>query len=152
MIYVLSTFFCLFFSNCLLQNSPDENASLAAVQSMFIAYGTAEDGMTYSRTQAMHVSQACPTATIAQLWLFGYELPDMILLFTKTKLLVLASKKKTDFMSPVVGEQADGLPTIETLIRDKNDKDAANFSIMIKTIKAAGVVSLHSLRPFAHFC
>jgi hypothetical protein len=53
----------------------------------------------------------------------------------------LASKKKTDFMSPVVGEQADGLPTIETLIRDKNDKDAANFSVMIKTIKAAGVVS-----------
>lgn len=48
--------FQLFRSNCSLQNSPDENASLAAVQSMFIAYGTAEDGMTYSRTQAMHVS------------------------------------------------------------------------------------------------
>jgi hypothetical protein len=82
-----------------------------------------------------------------QVWLFGYELPDLVLVLTDAKVLVIGSKKKIEFLTPLTkldlggGDDENPLPPIELLVRNKADSDAENFA----KVRA---------RPFAllHFC
>ena len=56
-----------------------------------------------------------------QQWLFGYELTDTLLVFAKSSLDILASKKKIDFLKPLQEAQKkhEGFPTINLHLRDK---------------------------------
>lgn len=78
-----------------------------------------------------------------QLWLFGLELPDAIVLLTPEKVAILASKKKIEFMSQVASSEAVGdVPFIQLLTRNKADKDAENFKKLVEIAKVAGKVWL----------
>lgn len=55
-----------------------------------------------------------------QTWLFGYEVPDLIVVLTKMDVFFLGSQKKGDFASPVVSSEKQGsVPPVTFLVRDK---------------------------------
>lgn len=68
---------------------------------------------------------------LIQVWLFGYELPDIIIVLAEHKIVVIGSKKKVEFLSPLASKEGgDGpLPPIELLVRNKQgDNDDENFT------------------------
>uniref|UniRef100_A0A1I8HE56 FACT complex subunit n=1 Tax=Macrostomum lignano TaxID=282301 RepID=A0A1I8HE56_9PLAT len=99
-----------------------KDATLKSTASVLILNGNQE--VTYSKTLSL------------QIWLFGYELPESALLFTKDHLYFLSSKKKCDFLRSVQGEKEN--VRVELLERDKSDKDRANFARLLELMKSAG--------------
>ena len=64
-------------------------------------------------------------------WLFGYELPDTIVLLTEDgNVWVCATKKKCDFLKSAVDKDEDF--TLNLLYRNKEDKNAANYAALLK--------------------
>ncbi|KAJ1954193.1 FACT complex subunit spt16, partial [Linderina pennispora] len=78
------------------------------------------------------------TKTIAtQMWLLGYEFPNTLMLFTKSKLYIIASPKKAKILQPLQGVP-DGVP-IEILIHGKDAaKNQTVFDQTIAAIQEAG--------------
>ena len=74
-------------------------------------------------------------STVIHHYLFGYELPDTVLLLTKDgQCIVLAAKKKCEFLEPAVGEapKKGSVTSLKLLIRNKGDENAENIQEMLK--------------------
>ena len=66
----------------------------------------------------------CATETLCvfvQLWLFGYELTDTLCVFCEKEVHILTSKKKVDFLQPVLPllEEEPDMPTVRMHLRTK---------------------------------
>ncbi|XP_023167184.1 FACT complex subunit spt16 isoform X2 [Drosophila hydei] len=70
-----------------------------------------------------------------QLWLLGYELTDTISVFASDAIYFLTSKKKIEFLKQAQNINEEGVPEIKLLVRDRNDKDQANFEKLITTMQ-----------------
>ena len=78
-------------------------------------------------------------SAIIQQYLFGYELPDTVLLLTETgHLLFLATKKKCDFIQTAVDKKPrnSAITKMTILVRDKEDNNAANFSTLLNEVES----------------
>lgn len=63
-------------------------------------------------------------------WLFGYELPDTIVLITEGgEVCVCATKKKCEFLRPAVGKNENF--KIKLLLRNKQDNNAGNYQTLL---------------------
>jgi nucleosome binding factor SPN SPT16 subunit len=70
-------------------------------------------------------------------WLFGYELPDTIVVITEdANVLVCATKKKCEFLRPALGK-SDKFK-MKLLLRNKADGNAENYETLIQAAQEAG--------------
>ncbi|UXI19701.1 motile sperm domain-containing protein 2-like [Sarcoptes scabiei] len=72
-----------------------------------------------------------------QAWLFGYEMTDVIMVFSKRNIIILTSKKKIDFLKTIESskENEESLPPITLLVREKSDKDASNYTKLLNALE-----------------
>ncbi|KAL7542241.1 hypothetical protein ACHAXR_011622 [Thalassiosira sp. AJA248-18] len=74
-------------------------------------------------------------STVIHHYLFGYELPDTVILLTKDgQCIVLAAKRKCEFLEPAVGEAPENgsVKSLKLLTRNKGDENAENIEEMLK--------------------
>ncbi|KAL7551444.1 hypothetical protein ACHAWF_016787 [Thalassiosira exigua] len=77
-------------------------------------------------------------STVLHHYLFGYELPDTVLLLTKDgECIILAAKKKCEFLQKAVGKApANGsVQSLTLLTRSKADDNAENIEEMLKAAR-----------------
>jgi nucleosome binding factor SPN SPT16 subunit len=70
-------------------------------------------------------------------WLFGYELPDTIILMTNEgDVYMLGTKKKCEFLQPAAAAVPDKgkVKKIHLLVRSKEDANAANYEALWKAL------------------
>lgn len=81
---------------------------------------------------------------------------DTITVFTESSLHFLASKKKIEFLKQIETINDPDLPQVKLLVKDKNDKDKANFETLIKVMessKKGKTIGIFSKDNFAgEFC
>lgn len=76
-------------------------------------------------------------SVVLQQWLFGFELPDTIVLITEdAHVWVCATKKKCDFLQPAVGKDQNF--TLHLLLRNKEDSNASNYDTLLKQAHTRG--------------
>ena len=78
---------------------------------------------------------------IFQLWMLGYELTDMIIVFCEKQVFILASKKKIEFLKQAESALGESL-SMKLLQRDKADKDKANYQKLVDAIKQSKKVRM----------
>jgi len=91
----------------------------------------------------------CKSTTIQE-WLFNIEIPDILMIFTKSNIYFLATKKKIDFLKPLQEKAPQGgkVPKIELLIRDKVDSNRANFDRILKGLSSGKTLGIFAKDKF----
>lgn len=97
-----------------------------AVTCCFLFQGESTEENGFPKTDAL-VSAVGADNSIAysksatlQMWLFGYELMDTIVIMTKKSVCYLASKNKINFLKQIEGlKEEDGVPAVKLFVRDK---------------------------------
>ena len=77
-------------------------------------------------------------STIIHHYLFGYELPDTVLLLTLDgQCVVLSAKRKCEFLEPAVDNVPEGgsVKSLKLLTRNKSDDNAENIEEMLAIAK-----------------
>lgn len=76
-------------------------------------------------------------SVVLQQWLFGYELPDTIVVITDDgHVWICATKKKCEFIRPAVDQDEDF--QIHLLLRNKEDGNAGNYDTLMKQAHLRG--------------
>ena len=81
-------------------------------------------------------------------YLFGYELPDTILLLThEGHCYILTAKKKCEFLETAVGNAPPGSPILALTIleRNKADGNAENFATLFQAVTASENGATHKM-------
>ncbi|CAJ0961366.1 unnamed protein product, partial [Mesorhabditis belari] len=100
---------------------------LSDVDAIYCVIGSDEDASNYCKSQYF------------QVWLYGMDMPDTLMVLTKKGVWVLASNKKADFFNPVAADSShDPVPEVTPIHRNKSDKDKENFEKLVGYIKDAG--------------
>jgi len=102
----------------------NEDEELSKADAIVLSCGV-DDEVVYSKSSTF------------QIWLLGYELADTITVFTEKGIFFLSSKKKIDFLKPLESgkENQKAVPPVTLLVRNKNDKDAANYEQLAEAIR-----------------
>jgi nucleosome binding factor SPN SPT16 subunit len=99
-------------------------ANWGGADAILLPRGQREDDVLYGR----HIS--------VQLWLFGYELPDLLMLVTKKGAFVLAGRSKIDHLAKLREPPAEF--TSLTLLEKKKGEDKAGIDELLKHLREAG--------------
>ena len=81
-------------------------------------------------------------------YLFGYELPDTILLLTQQgQCYIMATKKKCEFLEPAADKAPPGatIKGLTLLSRNKADGNAENFAALLKAMNDSEEVDNHKV-------
>jgi len=66
-------------------------------------------------------------------YFFGYDLPDTVVLLTKEgQCVILAAKKKVEFLEVAKGQENGSINELTLLLRDKSDDNKANYAQMLE--------------------
>lgn len=89
-------------------------------------------------------------STAIQEWLFNIEIPDILMIFGKSAVVFLATKKKIDFLQPLQDKAPSNgrVPKIELLVRNKVDSNKANFETIIDHLKGAKDIGIFTRDKF----
>mmetsp|Transcript_4030 Transcript_4030/g.5260 ORF Transcript_4030/g.5260 Transcript_4030/m.5260 type:complete len:1131 (-) Transcript_4030:110-3502(-) len=83
-------------------------------------------------------------SVVLQQYLFGYELPDTIMLLTESgHFLVLATKRKCEFIRPAVDQRPrySKITNVTVLEKSKGDDNSDNYETLLKEVQACSTNS-----------
>jgi nucleosome binding factor SPN SPT16 subunit len=101
-----------------------EGGSWNGATSLTINRPSSDDENPYTKSEIIHH------------YLFGYDLPDTVLLLTKEgQCVILSAKKKVEFLESAKGQETGGITELTLLLRDKTDDNAGNFEEMLKVAR-----------------
>ncbi|CAJ0577528.1 unnamed protein product, partial [Mesorhabditis spiculigera] len=99
-------------------------SGLSEVGAIYVVVGTDDEVNNYCKSQSF------------QTWLYTIDLPDALLVMTKKGIWMLASKNKVEFFEPVVNDDSHApVPVVQTILRNKADKDKENFETLLGHLK-----------------
>eukprot|EP01102_Stenamoeba_stenopodia_P008460 TRINITY_DN2431_c0_g1_i1.p1 TRINITY_DN2431_c0_g1~~TRINITY_DN2431_c0_g1_i1.p1 ORF type:complete len:1068 (+),score=305.24 TRINITY_DN2431_c0_g1_i1:257-3460(+) len=93
---------------------------------LVVAYGASNDTEVFK-------------ASAIQLWLLGWEFPEMVIVFTQKTIYIASSAYKISLLEPLVAKVAENkaLPELKLLVRSKAE-DAKVFASITKELKGKG--------------